>query len=212
MIGRAASLLFIFAVTSSGLAFGEKVISTTKFKLGGHPATIEIVMTDGRFYNDDMGWCGGGEKWEGQFEFRVRSDHKLLCKTPLNRFFNPDSSSLFFWSPKFKLTMHDYNRDGAMDFNLGQYGACNWNEYRIFTIRRDGSVSELPCPDGKEHTISVSHASRENSTPEIKMHRGRMTSTYYDNTLNPSAYITEQRVWKRSRFVLVSGKPAHPSS
>jgi hypothetical protein len=210
-VQRFAGWPLIVALFVLGHARSEEVISTTKCRLHGkhEPVTVEIVMIDGRFYDDQTGWCGDGEKWEGQFEIRIRSRHKVLSSTSVNQLYYPASPKdpMFFWAPRFKLSMCDYNHDGLIDFNLGQYGACNWNEYRIYTIHRNGAVTELPCLDGAESCISVSHASRDNSTRRIKLRHGRMASNYYDNSLSPPRDVTEQRMWKRDKFVLVRSKP-----
>jgi hypothetical protein len=204
-----ATLILAILGFSSISANSEEVISTTNFHLSGHahPATIEIVMTDGRFYNDDMPWCGQGEKWEGQFEFRVRSGHRLLSKASVNAFFQPDTPTepMSFWSPKFKLVMHDYNRDGLLDFNLGQYRACIYNTYRIFTVERTGKVRELPVFNDDPDELTVSWAHHDNSTQRIKLQHGLLTTSWYNHQ---GAAVVEQRAWKRRQFKLVRSKLA----
>jgi hypothetical protein len=189
-------------------ARSEETISSTEFHLAGHarPATIEIVMTGGRFYNDEQGWCGGGEKWEGQFQFRVRIGRRFLSKTSVNRLFYPKepSTDMFFWSPKFKLVMRDYNRDGQMDFNLGQYGSCVSNDYRIFTIEPNGAILELRNSRHHPDGLSVSWADKDNSTWRIKLFHGLLTTAWYNRA---GADIVEQRAWRRHRFVLIRSKP-----
>jgi hypothetical protein len=191
-------------------AKADEIISSTRFHLPGDSrlATIEIVMTSGRFYNDDQEWCGGGEKWEGQFEFRVRVGHHFLSKTSVNKFFYPNEPSMpmFFWPPEFKLVMRDYNHDGLKDFNLGQYGACIYNQYRIFTVERNGMVRILPLSGDDRDGLTVSWAGHENSTRQVTVSRGYLTTAWYNRQ---GADVMEQRAWKRHRFVLIRSKLVH---
>ena len=199
------AIAFAFAPLS---AEAEEIVSSTKFHLPGHsrPATIEIVMTDGRFYKDDQGWCGDGEKWEGQFEFRVRIGRRFLSKASVNELFYPKEPSMpmSFWSPKFQLVMRDYNHDGLMDFNLGQYGACIYNQYRIFTIERSGVVRRLSLSDDDPDALSVSWAHHENSTRRVTLSRGYLTTSWYDR--EKAGDVIEQRAWRHHRFVLFRSK------
>jgi len=188
-------------------ARSEEAISATKFRLSGHSraATIEIVMTDGRFYNDEEPWCGAGQKWEGQFEFRVRLGHRLLARTSVNPLFYPKEPSmpLSFWAPQFRLVMRDYNHDGLIDFNLGQYGACIYNSYKIFTIEPKGTVRELPMTGDAVDGVTLSWAYHQNSTRKIKGSKGRLTTSWYNRA---GADIVEQRIWKHHQFVLLRSK------
>jgi hypothetical protein len=186
----------------------EEVISATKFHLCGHsrPATIEIVMTDGRFFHDEELWCGAGQKWEGQFECRVRLGRRVLARTPMNRLFFPKEPSMpmSFWAPQFRLVMRDYNSDGRIDFNLGQYGACVYNNYRIFTIEPKGTVRELPMAGDASEGVTVSWAYHQNSTCRIKLSKGLLTTSWYNHE---GADIVEERIWKHHQFVLLHSKP-----
>jgi len=203
---RVAIFVFVFVLLGLKGARADEVISTTKCRFNGgrQKVTIEIVMTEGRFYDDKSGWCGGDEKWEGQFEIRVRKGQRLLSKASLNQLLSPKnpSDSLFFWSPKFKLALRDYNGDGRLDFNLGQYGSCVGNNYRLFTIRRDGTIAGLPCA-GNEEGLEVGFQTRVNSTPDITARHGRVTCTSYERSPERSGSVTEQWLWKSGRFVLV---------
>jgi hypothetical protein len=206
---KCAALLIISLSIASISGSAEGIISSTKFHLPGHSrhATIDIVMTDGRNYSDDQEWCGQGEKWEGQFEFRVRIGRRLLSKASVNKLYYPKDPTMpmSFWSPRFKLVMRDYNHDGLLDFNLGQYGACIYNEYRIFTVERNGVVRELPVSSDEPYGLTVSWAHHENSTWRVTLSRGYLTTSSYNRQ---GADIIEQRAWKRHRFVLLRSKLA----
>jgi hypothetical protein len=212
----------------------EEVISETACDINGDgvPERIQIVLTSGKRFVDAELWCGEGEKWEGEFVIRVRTPKgSVLRDTPLNQLFYPPPRGpmpMSFWTPKFKLVMHDYNHDGRMDFNLGQYGCCVGNEYKIFTISRNGTVSILPIKadsDGND-TWFVSpglvallggawddrqrtpggEGSHSNSTTAIKR-SGRFTVlAYFNRDTQRHGMIVEKWQWVQGRFVRVSSR------
>jgi hypothetical protein len=208
----------------SAKKFREEVISETACDINGDgiPERIQIVLTSGRRYVDETLWCGQGETWEGLFVMRVRNRNgSVLRETPLNRLFHPESKEsmpMSFWTPKFSLVMHDYNHDGRIDFNLGQYGCCVGNEYKLFTISRNGAVSVLPFDpkdSGKEETWLVSPGflgaagrHHDNSTTAVKR-SGRFTVfSYFNRGLERHGMIVEKWKWVHGRFVRVSSELA----
>ena len=210
----ALSLLFWCICRDVKTVRAEDLISATTATInGGCKVTIEIVMTEGRFFNDQEDVSVSGEKWQGQFEIRIRRTHKLLFKTSLNQLLRPKTplEPLFFWAPKFKLALRDYKGDGSVDFNLfDQYDGSMYNQYRIFSVRRDGSIKELPVDcDKYGNGLVVSGADHMNSTRTIKATRGLMSSTVYDRGEDSghSGFMIEERAWKRGKFVLVNSKP-----
>ena len=196
------------------------VISETACDIDGDGVAerIQIVLVSGKRYVDNP-YCGGGEKWEGQFVVRVRTrTGRLRRETPLNRLFDPGVDkpmSLFFWTPKFRLVVHDYNHDGRMDFNLGQYGVCIGNRYRLFTITRQGAVSALSIDP--KHTdegqpewfvspgmMGAPGTHHDNSTPAIQR-RGKWTIfSWWDRETRGS--VVEKWKWEHGRFEWVSSE------
>jgi hypothetical protein len=202
--------------------FREQVIFVTACDINrdGTPERIQIVLTSGRRYVDKDLWCGQGEKWEGQFVFRIRSSKgSVLSDTPLNRLFYPESKelrSMSFWTPNFKLVMHDYNHDGRKDFNLGQYGCCVGNEYKLFSISRNGTVFVLPIEAKNsygEQTWFVSPGflgaagrHHDNSTTAIKS-SGRCTVfSNFNRGPERQGMIVEKWKWVHGRFVRVNSE------
>jgi hypothetical protein len=201
----------VLAVDSA--AFRQQVISETACDIDrdGTPERIQIVLTSGRRYVDAEGWCGQGEKWDGQFVVRVLRGKRMLRETPLKRLFYPEEKEpmpMFFWTPKFKLVMHDYNHDGRMDFNLGQYGSCVGNDYKLFSISRRGTVSVLPLDrkDSQDGSWFVTPRAHENSTSAIKR-RGKLTVfSYYNRGEERFGTVVEKWKWAHGRFVRVSSE------
>ena len=189
-----------------GPAFSEMktghpiIVSESRVDIDGDglKEIIQIVLEKGRRYRDKEPWCGNGEKWEGLFTIRLVKNKRVLTRQSLNALMIPEApeEELFFWLPRFTLVFEDYNDDGRVDFNLGQYSSCNGNLYRLFTIALDGTIERLPVAEGEGFFISKQ--GRRNSTRDLKV-KDRMTSfSYYDNTLGKT--VTARYTWNGRAF------------
>lgn len=197
-----AALMSISCIAIAGEsrdASGE-VVSRSYIDIDGDGVkeAVEIYLKEGRRYDDWDDplfghWCGHGEKWEGKFRVRVLRGGKLLFD---------DASPLpveFFYAPEFTLHFADYNADGQVDFNLGQYGTCNVFYYRLFTIRPDGRVEALPV-EGE----TLLSSDKRNSSDKIKADgKGNISATYIDDARGE---VTETYSWKASGFVKMGEK------
>lgn len=175
------------------------------FDRDGQTETLQVVMVSGRRWQDQETWCGQGDKWSGQFVLRLWRGGRLLDQQPFaNLFWPPEQrgQETFFWAPRFELVLADYNQDGRLDFNLGQYGTCNGNIYRLFTVTPAGRLAALPVQD--RWFLFVSPPSRDNSTQAIRAAGGVLSHTFYDNTQGRS--ITSRYHWDGARFVLLPAK------
>jgi hypothetical protein len=169
----------------------------------GTMETVQITLEKGRRANDMEPWCGNGEKWEGQFSIRVRRGEQTLSTQSLNGLMypsqkNPDEISL--WAPEFRLVLKDYNKDGQVDFNVGQFSSCRGHFYWLFTIQPGGAVVRLAIK-GKEDRVFISPSERVNSTEHVLVEGDLMKATYYDNY--KGKHITESYKWDGKQFVLV---------
>ncbi|MBA4393532.1 MAG: hypothetical protein C0407_08270 [Desulfobacca sp.] len=185
----------------------EVVISRSWFDIDhdGVKETVEIVMAKGERVNDQEPWCGNGEKWEGYFTVRIKKNGQILSGQSLNGLMFPsqrEADPISFWTPEFVLVFADYNGDGQVDFNLGQYGSCNGNIYRLFTIDRNGRVSPLPIAG--EEGIFISSDKRANSTDLIQAEKGIISIRYYDNSLGKTR--TGRHRWDGRRFIPLMGR------
>jgi len=71
---------------------------------------------------------------------------------------------MFFRAMPWRIRFADYNHDGQIDFNLGQYDSCNGWLYKLFTISPTGQVTPLLKPgDG------IPSTDNSNSTSEIRV-------------------------------------------
>ena len=183
----------------------------------GSQESIEILLTEGKRYDDTVLWQGNGEKWEGWFQLEVRKGDLVLSAQSLNKLMYPwqrDPDLLFFWTPEFALVLRDYNSDGQIDFNLGTYGCSSGNLYRFFTIGSDGAVALLPVA-GREYGILASGGgARTNSTRHIRVEDGLVKLNYHDNS-DKHAGMYDRMVdcftawyqWDGTQFVLAREEP-----
>ncbi|NIA10858.1 MAG: hypothetical protein GWP10_14305 [Nitrospiraceae bacterium] len=186
-------LLSIGLHISSPVMSHADCVSSTLYDIDGdkQDETIEIILVEGERYVDKELWCGMGDKWEGQFVIQVRKGANILSWYSLNDLM--ECEKLFFRAPEFHLVLADYNQDGQIDFNLGQYAACNWWTYLIFTVKPNGRILRLEGYDGLMSAF-------ENSTDQILIHDGHIGFEYY--TQDIPEYATKWYSWNGKRFVL----------
>lgn len=191
-------------VWSDTLSGQSIVISESRFGRNNDDQNwkIEILLEQGERHADNEPWCGNGEKWEGYFSIQVKKGNTLLSKQSLNKLMFPDEKEpgpLSFWTPKFPLVLNDYNMDGQTDLNIGQYGSCNGNYYKLFTVNPDGVISLLPVKDTAG--LFVTGAQKQNSTNLIRTGKGLLIHRYYDNTAGK--YFTVHYKWYNKQFMPV---------
>lgn len=182
------------------------VISTSYYDIDGDgkKAVIEIILKKGKKIIENIEWCGGGERWEGDFIVQVRRGKKVLSRLSLNANMGKfNRETLSFWAPKFTLVLRDYNGDGEIDFSLGQYGICEGNNFWLFTVRRNGKVEPLPI-DGVVDWLFIQDPSHINSTDQIKLDRGLLKHTSYDRD-EEVEHITWYK-WSGKKFVIAEEK------
>jgi len=200
-------LLLVAGPASAGQAPTPQVIASAQadFDGDGRAETLEVLLLQGRRFLDAEPWCGAGDKWEGGFALRVRRGEALLDQRAWGELFSPHGNSgepAFFWAP-LTLVLADYNGDGRPDFNLGAYGSCNANLYRLFSLTPQGRLAELPVQGGR--ALAVSGAGRNNSTLLIRVEDGVLSHTYYDNTRGRE--ITIRYRWQDGRFIPQTPNP-----
>lgn len=181
-------------------------VSTSYYDIDrdGKKESIEIILLKGKKINEEEPWCGAGERWEGDFIVRVQKGKKVLSHLSLNKNMGESKGEeLSFWAPRFTLVFRDYNGDGEIDFNLGQYSICEGNDYWLFTIRRDGKIELLPIDD-VDDWLFIQNPSHINSTDQIKLDNGLLKHTSYDR-LSEIEYTTWYK-WSGKKFVIAKEK------
>ena len=184
------------------------VISSSKFDIDNNEQmeTIEIALVGGRRYNNTVAGPSMGEIWEGWFRIRVRdcsgdiiSDRSLNDLMRLGRY---PVSEMWFRTPEFRLVFDDYNGDGQVDFNLGEYRTSNFWSYRLFTIGPDGTVRRLNI-EGADNALPISdpYVSTEAITVRGS---GFIQSSHYHNGYGYDFHQLHE--WDGERFALIDQK------
>jgi hypothetical protein len=151
------------------------------FNADGRPDALTIELVSGKRYVDEELWCGSGDKYEGEFAVVVTLAGGKTVRHSLRELFGWDDSpttTLFFPAKEWPIVLADYNHDGQLDFNLGQYGSCSGWSYRLMTVSTDGNVSTLGTPDGWLFLLD-----REPSTNQIRITTEGIAHTYNDNSV-----------------------------
>lgn len=169
-------------------------ISNNLIKLNGNDAYLRLKMIVGKYYED---WNPGafmGTVWEGSFIFELSDAYgKALTTTDLREYYKEPLT----FTGNFKLVFDDYNNDGNMDFTLGQYASSNGITYKLFTIKRDGTVEGLKIREKSE--LFISSSTGLYSTRLQKYNNISFKELYYDNAQGRN-YETVYE-WRDKEFV-----------
>ena len=185
------------------------VISTSHYDIDGdgNNEIIEILQTKGKFIdgNSELPWCGGRDRWKGDFTIRVRNGSQVLSEQSLSGLFGEqfmkDNVYLSFWAPKFQIVFKDYNNDGQIDFNLGQYGICAGNDYYLFTIDKKGRIKRLLIEEKHgDGGLYVQGESHDNSTNKITSEKGVIKNSIFNR--DTDMLITTFCKWTGDKFVV----------
>ena len=185
MVLRALVLLFLFACSIAYAAETAKmerpggpvpVSEPVSIRMGGKVATLAIIQVRGGTVTDEAPSAICRERVEGEFAARVIFENGRVVDTPLNALMNTEK--LAFCAKSWTVITADYNHDGLIDFNLGQFANSNGWEYRLFTVGRSGRVSLLNVENGGS-VIYI--ADDGNSTKRIETIRHGIKSTSYVN-------------------------------
>lgn len=170
-------------------------LSNTMCTFNGQSAYLRLKMVKGRYYED---WNPGalmGTIWEGSFVIDLTDEYgKIITETDISKMF---TETLTF-KTSFNLEFDDYNNDGDLDFTIGQYGSSNGNVYKIFTLRKDGSIEELPVKD--HPNLFISDSAGYYSTKLKKMDKESFKIGYYDNS---KGTFRDTYHWENGQFVRV---------
>lgn len=172
-------------------ATGARVAEAVRdFDGDGRGDTLALVMVEGRRYRDTTAWCGRGEKYEGEFILRVRMADGRSTVRPLDL-----DGAGFFRAGDRRIVFDDYDGDGRLDFNLGQYASCVGSSYRLYTVDPSGRVRALLDP-GRELMILAFR----NSTDRVVPVAGGIEFCRYDRS---RGYLRVRYRWDGERGVFV---------
>ncbi len=172
-------------------------LSSTMCTLNGKTAYLRLKMVEGRYYED---WNPGpfmGTIWEGYYIAELADEYgNTVMQTDFSKLYNSGSEPLTFrfW---FDFELDDYNGDGDPDFTAGQYGSSNGMDYKLFTIRKDGRIEELPVKDYP--TLFISNTTGYYSTKLEKISSTSFKREYYDNS--KGKHIEDTFEWNGREFI-----------
>ncbi|HOJ12649.1 MAG TPA: DUF4652 domain-containing protein [Clostridiales bacterium] len=164
---------------------------------------LVVKMIDGEYYDDEEPGPFMGPNWVGKFAVElINVKGNVISEFDLNKSFN--EAKLRFGST-FEIEFDDYNDDGNLDFTIGQYASSNGRDYKIFTIREDKKIAELPIKDYP--TLFISNTTGYYSTRLTKVDKTTFKKEYYDNS--ESKCFEDVFQWTGKEFVWINKREAN---
>lgn len=156
---------------------------------------LRLQMVKGKYYEE---WSPGpymGTIWEGYFNIELVDDlGNIISQFDLSTVY---SEPLIFTS-SFQIEFDDYNNDGDIDFTIGQYASSNGREYKLFTIRKDGTIDVLTIKDYS--SLFISNATGYYSTKLTKKTDTSFVIEYYDNSKTMNS--ENKFEWNGKEFII----------
>jgi hypothetical protein len=118
----------------------------------------------------------------------------VISLTDLNKIFKEP----MIFNSSFEIQFDDYNNDGDIDFTIGQYASSNGREYKLFTLRKDGTVEELTVKD--HYSLFISNTTDFYSTKLTKIDDVTFKIEYYDNSKGEK--FEDIFKWDGKRFII----------
>lgn len=119
-----------------------------------------------------------GTIWEGYFTIELTDESgNVIGQTGLDKIFK---EPLIFIS-SFQIQFDDYSNDGDIDFTIGQYASSNGREYKLFTLKKDGKIEELPVKGYP--SLFISNTIGFYSTKLTKVDNAAFKTEYYDSSI-----------------------------
>ncbi len=157
---------------------------------------LEIIMQNGKPIHDRGMWAGGGDRYQGLFLIKTRFANGQTSYLPLNNLFYKGypGEPMSFRIGQWKMCFHDYNKDGRIDFNIGQYFSSVNYIYKIFSTDASGRVIELPILD---HPGGIPCSDTQFSTASILPTDHGFTHCYYDRL--KGRQICNRYTWNKNK-------------
>ncbi|WP_010248846.1 hypothetical protein [Acetivibrio cellulolyticus] len=151
--------------------------SNNMYPLNGNNQYLRLRMVAGKYSED---WNPGaymGTLWEGKYIIELADESgNTITQTDLSKYFKEP----LVFNSSFDIQFDDYNNDGDLDFTLGQYATSNGNDFKLFTLRKNGNVEELSIKDYP--TLFISKKTGYYSTKLTKVSNITFSKQYYDNS------------------------------
>lgn len=162
----------------------------------GEQKYLRLRMVKGKYYEDWFPGAYMGTIWEGHFVLELSDQSgNVISKMDLDRVYNEH----LIFNSSFQIQFDDYNDDGDIDFTIGQHASSNGKVYKLFTLRKDGSIEELTVKGYS--SLFVSNTTGFYSTKLTKVDNVSFKIEYYDNSKGEN--IEEVFRWDGEAFVRV---------
>jgi bla regulator protein BlaR1 len=167
------------------------------FSINGEKQYLRLKMVKGKYYEDWFPGASMGTIWEGNFIIELADDFgTTIEQTDLSKFYKEPLT----FNSSFKIHFDDYNNDGYIDFTIGQYASSNGNDYKLFTMRKNGKIEELPVKDFS--SLFISNATGFYSTTLTKVDKITFKKEHYNNS--KGKHLEDVFKWDGKEFVKIS--------
>jgi hypothetical protein len=123
---------------------------------------IQVVLDHSHNVHDEAPSAQCEDRWEGTAIAIVTLPNGTTVETPLTALFNrPFLAFCKHSGSPSPLAIADYNGEGHVHFNLGQFENSNKWEYRLFTVLSSGRVAALALPKGAIYVAAPDDPSTE---------------------------------------------------
>ena len=164
------------------------------FPVNGENQYLRLKMIEGEYYEDLNPGPYMGANWEGDFVLELADEAgNVISQTDLNKVFKEP----LIFNSSFEIQFDDYNDDGDIDFTIGQYASSNGKSYKLFTLRKDGTVEELPVKD--HYSLFISNTTDFYSTKLTKIDEVTFKIEYYDNSKGEN--FEDVFKWDKNEFI-----------
>lgn len=176
------------ALENVKMASGVMVFSS------GSEVTVELWLTEGRFYDGTMDEFlpridAYSENYEGRYELRtVDGQGGILFQTDLKELWQ-EANDIFNFPREFTLQWADYNADGCPDFTIGVPQSSVNMGFLLITVRENGALErinreELCLNSFENFSVVFEHDAKAGKMP--------ITGTRYNNVTGEVENIVYQ--------------------
>lgn len=154
---------------------------------------VQIVMKNGNYRTHEL--SANPNVWYGDFSLRVLNLDEVISEQEIC--FNDNLEIAFPYS--LKLHAKDLNQDGALDIAIGQYIASGKVECKLYSVDKEGVISELNMEESDTILVAGSDVSPEfEVTEEGKV---KYPSFGASDDVSGNEFVERYLVWEDNKFV-----------
>ncbi|MCT4542406.1 MAG: hypothetical protein N4A63_02555 [Vallitalea sp.] len=153
--------------------------------------TLQLQMYEGNYYIEQDIGPFKGTNYYGNCKLILRNDEEIIDEYLLDN----DWLEKMRFNKKFEIKIYDYNKDGKIEFLIGQYLSNNINEYKLYRIDNN----KIVLVDGDNY-FNISGKKRYSCLFDFD-DSGKIYYNYYDNSkgekVNRFVEFTNENVIKK---------------